>query len=124
MFVTWFRNDLHVVVGVVCYKNRAVIPAALRPQVLETLHAAHQCVRGRISRIEETVFWPGISTDVIKTRSSCLTCEKDAPSQPAGSPVAPPVPSLPFQYVPGNMLNLTKCNFSHYKSLNLNGLLH
>ena len=40
-------------------------------------------------------------TDVIKTRGSCLTCVMDAPSQPAGCPVAPPVPSFPFQYVVG-----------------------
>ena len=101
VLVTIFKHDLHVV-GVVCYKNRAVIPAALRPQVLETIHTAHQGVSGMISRIEETVFWPGISTDVIKTSGSCLTRVKDAPSHPEDSPVALPVPSLPFQYAVGD----------------------
>ena len=93
------RHNLHVAGCVVCYKDRAVIPVALRAPVLETIYAAHQGVTGMICRIEETVFWPGISTDVIKTRGGCLTCVKDAPSQPAGSPVAPPVPSFPE--VPG-----------------------
>ena len=32
-----FRHDLHVEGGIVCYKDRAIIPAALRPQVLETI---------------------------------------------------------------------------------------
>ena len=73
-----------------CYKDRAVIPAALRPQVLETIHAAHQGVSGMIIRIEETALWPGISTDVIKTRGGCLTSVKNA------IPVAPPVPSFPI----------------------------
>ena len=76
-----FRHDLHVAGGVVCYKDRAIIPAALRPELLKTVHAAHQGVSGMISRIEETVFLLGISTDVLKTRGSCLTCVKDAPSQ-------------------------------------------
>ena len=60
--------------GVVCYKDRAIIPDKLKPQVLETIHAAHQGVSGMTSRVEETVFWPGITTDIIKTRGSCLTC--------------------------------------------------
>ena len=64
-----------------------------------------------ISRIEETVFWPGISTDVIKTRGGCLTCVKDPPSQPAGSPVAPPVPSFPFRYVVGDYFSLVGANY-------------
>ena len=37
-----FRHDLHVAGGVMCYKDRAISPTRLRPQVLETIHAAHQ----------------------------------------------------------------------------------
>ena len=51
-----FKRDLLVV----CYKDRAVIPIALRPQVLDTIHAANQGVSGMISRIYETVLWPVI----------------------------------------------------------------
>ena len=36
--------------------EEAFIPAALRPQVLETIHAAHHGVSGMISQIEETDF--------------------------------------------------------------------
>jgi hypothetical protein len=94
-----YRHELHIDGGVVCYKDRAVIQIRLRQQVLETIHAAHQGVSGMISRVENTVFWPEISMDIIKTRGSCLTCVRDAPSQPAGVPVSPPSPSFPFQYV-------------------------
>ena len=106
-----FRHDLHVARGVVCYKDRAVVPVKLRLEVLETIHAAHQGVSGMISRVEDTVFWPGISTDIIKTRGSCLTCVKDAPSQPAGTLVAPPAPSFPFQYVVGDYFSLAGTNY-------------
>ena len=78
-----YRHKLHIAGGVVCYNDRAVIQIRLRQQVLETIHAAYQGVSGMISRVEDTVFWPGISTDIIKTRGSCLTCVMDAPSQPA-----------------------------------------
>ena len=45
-----FRHDLHVAGGIVCYKDRAIIPVTLRPQVLEIIHAAHQGVRSAGSR--------------------------------------------------------------------------
>ena len=106
-----FRHDLHIAGGIVCYKDRAVIPTGLRPQVLDTIHAAHQGVSGMISRVEDTVYWPGISSDIIRTRGSCLTCVRDAPSQPAGTPIAPPTPSFPFQYVVGDYFSLAGVNY-------------
>jgi hypothetical protein len=69
-----FKHDLHVAKELVCYKDRIVIPTKLRLQVLKTIHASHQGVSGMISRVEETVFWPGICTDIIKMRGGCLTC--------------------------------------------------
>jgi hypothetical protein len=40
-----------------------------------------------------------------------LTCVRDAPSQPAGVPVAPPSPSFPFQYVVGDYFSLAVVNY-------------
>ena len=73
-----YKKDLHVAEDMVCYKDRIIIPTELRPQVLETIHAAHQGVSNMMSRAEDTVFWPGINTDIIKTRGGCLTCVRDA----------------------------------------------
>ena len=88
-----FRHDLHILDGVICYKDRIVIPDALRSKILDIIHGAHQGVSGMVNRVEETVFWPGITTDIIKTRGKCMTCTRNAPSQPAGKPVPPPNPS-------------------------------
>ena len=106
-----FRHDLHTVGGVACYKDRVIIPAKLRRQVLETIHAAHQGVSGMISRVEESVFWPGITPDIIKTRNTCMTCIKEAPSQPAGAPIAPPTPAFPFQYIVADYCSVGGRNF-------------
>ena len=64
-----------------------------------------------ISRVEDSVSWPWISPDIIKTRGGCLTCVRDAPSQPAGFPVAPPSSSFPFQYVVGDYFSLAGVNY-------------
>ena len=58
--------------------------------VLDTLHSAHQGVSGMISRADQSVFWPGITLDIQKKRDNCLTCTRNAPSQPMTKPVDPP----------------------------------
>ena len=97
--------------GVLCYKDRLVIPEILREGVLDGIHAAHQGVTGMAARIDETVFWPGIHTDIIKTRGSCKTCIREAPSKPAGFPTAPPIPDYPFQMVVADYFSIQGNNF-------------
>ena len=106
-----YRHGLVVVDGVVCYKDRVVIPEDLRTQVLGTLHSAHQGVSSMVSRAEQTVFWPGITTDINRMRAMCRTCVRNAPSQPAGTPVPPPSPSYPFEMVVADYCHLNGMNF-------------
>ena len=96
-----------------CYKDRVIIPAVFRPQVLEAIHAAHQGVGGNgiVGRVKDSVFWSGITPDIMRIRGTCMTCVRDAPSQPAGVPVAPPTPSFPFQYVVEDYFALGGRNF-------------
>ena len=62
-----YRDHLHSVVGVIMYKDRVVIPPSLRPEVLSSLHAAHQGVTMMTSRASTSVFWPGIHPAIIPT---------------------------------------------------------
>ena len=59
--------------GVVMYMymwNRVVMPRALRREVLEGLHSAHQGVVGMKARAAQTIFWPGIDSAVQDVRGS------------------------------------------------------
>ena len=105
-----FRHGLMVMDGVVCYKNRVVIPGVLQQRVLDILHAAHQGVSGMVNRAEQAVFWPHITTDISKMRATCRTCVRNAPSQPAGPPVTPPSPSYPFQMIAAGYFHLDGWN--------------
>ena len=66
-----FRNELHMVDGAICYKDRIVIPKSMRTYVLDSAHAAHQGVTGMVSRLNCSVFWPRIHSDIMKRRQSC-----------------------------------------------------
>ena len=86
---TW--NDL------ITYKNRIVIPEALRADALNLLHAAHQGSSSMIARAEQCMFWPGITNDIRSKRDKCMKCHKLSPSQPDAPPQQPSIPNYPFQ---------------------------
>ena len=93
------RDHLTQVDGVPLFKSRVVVPAALRPAVLETLHSAHQGVTGMTLRAQSSVWWPGITPQIKETRDKCKSCHEYAPSQPSAPPLPLPQPDYPFQHV-------------------------
>jgi hypothetical protein len=88
-----FRHKFHVVDGVLWYRDPIVVPANQGP---DRNPRRSPWVLGMAGRIDETVFWPGIIPDIIKMRGGCMTCVREAPSQPAGFPVSTPSPDYPF----------------------------
>ena len=105
-----FRDNLYTVDGVILYKERVVIPPALRQQILMFLHSAHQGVTSMTARAETTVFWPGITPAIMSTRKNCNHCNRMAPSQPSVPPYPPVQPAYPFQCI--------CADYFHYKGLN------
>ena len=92
-----YRNDLHYTDGVVLYNDRIVVPPSLRDQILESLHAAHQCTSMMHSRARSSIFWPGISKAIQQQRDHCNSCNRNAPSQPSAPPFPVTKPEYPFQ---------------------------
>ena len=94
-----YKDDLSVVDGVVVFRGRAVVPHVLREEVLRALHRAHQGSTSMSLRAAETVWWPGMAADVGRQREGCLSCRKNAPSQPPAPPSELPIPEYPFQLI-------------------------
>ena len=69
-----YRDQLYQVDEVVMMNNRVIIPEKLRGAVLKFLHAAHQSTGKMGSRTLNSVFWPGMSTEVKLTRDKCTDC--------------------------------------------------
>ena len=92
------RGGLSVDERVCMYNDRVVIPPSLRTRVLQTLHSAHQVVLWMSMRVEQSVFWPGMSRDIRDMRSSCSTYHNIAPIQAHIPPVTPITPAVLSTY--------------------------
>ena len=93
------REHLWTIDGVILYKNRIIIPPPLRHTVLCALHSAHQGISTMTSRAESSIFWPGLTKDIIKLRERCNDCNRIAPSQPNPPPTPMALPEYPFQCI-------------------------
>ena len=73
-----------------------------------------------MSRVNDVIWWPGISKDVENLRSSCHQCCENAPSQPADPPEGVIMPSFPFQHLSGDFYEIRGMKFlilvDRYKS--------
>merc|ERR1711860_27436 len=92
-----WRNHLYIVDGIIMMGERIIVPTKLRPQILATLHAAHQGLNAMSQRAADTVFWPGISIDITRTREECVDCHRIAKSNPSEPPAEIEHPEYPFQ---------------------------
>ena len=101
-----FREHLTQIDGVPLYKERVVVPTALRPMVLETLHGAHQGEKGMNLRAQSSVWWPGITPQIKNKREMCQSCNESTPTQPAPPPDPLPLPDYPFQQVASDYFQL------------------
>ena len=105
------RHHLSTTDGVAVYKDRIILPKALRSTCLASLHAAHQGTSHMIAKAESSVFWPGITADITATRADCTLCHRMAPSQAAMPPVPPTPAQYPFQCISADLLTTSGMHY-------------
>ena len=101
-----YRHGLNLSDSVVLYNDRIIVPVALRRQVLQNLHSAHQGTSSMTSRALSTVFWPGITAAIENARDRCQTCNRNSPSQARLPPKEPDLPKAPFEKICADFFKL------------------
>ena len=60
--------------GILMFDKRVVAPSALRPFILDALHAAHQEIVKSRAKTRQTVWWPKIGACIEQHIGACATC--------------------------------------------------
>ncbi|XP_062576406.1 uncharacterized protein LOC134238297 [Saccostrea cucullata] len=74
------RDELSIQNGVIFKGDRAVIPQALRKDMLTRIHSSHLGIEGCLRRARESVYWPQMNTEVkdfIQKSESCRTFDNN-----------------------------------------------
>lgn len=91
------RHDLTIHGALILHQSRIVVPQSQRADILRRLHLSHQGIEKTKRRARQTVYWPGITSDIINTVGTCLRCQEGRPSLPAEIFQSDKPPSRPFQ---------------------------
>ena len=105
------QDNLSIIDGVVMLGQRIVVPEALRPDILNSLHAAHQSIPLMKERALDTVYWPNMTVDITRIRNECDICHKMAKSNATMPPHPPPQPDYPFQMIAADYFTYSGRNY-------------
>ncbi|UYV76586.1 K02A2.6-like, partial [Cordylochernes scorpioides] len=92
------KDELGVQNGLLMRSCRLVIPASMKLEILEKLHAGHFGITKTRLRARETVWWPGISEEIAEIVRKCSVCIQEAVSK--HEPLIPTnFPTRPWQKI-------------------------
>ena len=70
-----YREDLSMENGLITKGARLLIPSTLRKKVLGQIHDGHLGIEKCMLKARDSVFWPGISNDILETVEKCGICQ-------------------------------------------------
>ena len=96
--------------GILMRANRIVIPADLQKETLEQLHTGHQGIRKCQRRAMQSVWWPGLSTQLEQIVRDCPECIKYQTQR--AEPLQPtPLPNRPWKKVATDLFEWKKSTY-------------
>ena len=69
------QDELHLQDGLICRGQRLVIPKSCRKDILQRLHTGHRGIVSCKNLARQSLFWPGLSTEVENMVSNCTICQ-------------------------------------------------
>ncbi|UYV66867.1 K02A2.6-like, partial [Cordylochernes scorpioides] len=98
LFYWHVKDELGVQNELLMRSCRLVIPASMKLEILDKLHAGHFGITKTRLRARETVWWPGISEEITETVRKCSVCIQEAVSK--HEPLIPTnFPTRPWQKI-------------------------
>ena len=92
------RHELTVSDGIILRGSRLVIPPVMRMEILNKIHSGHLGISKCRQRAQESVWWPGLSSQIQEMVKSCNICVKDSRMQ--REPMIPiSKPSRPWEKI-------------------------
>ena len=105
------RSELSIADGLLVYRDRIVIPATMRTEMLTRLHESHQHISKTRERANEAIWWPHISTDIKTLVENCDVCLQHRTAQPE-QPLRPiALPDRPWAMLGTDLLEFKKQNY-------------
>ena len=104
-----YRDELVTQDDLVFKGDLLVIPAAMRKEMIATVHATHIGVDGCVRRAQDTMFWPRMTTELREYVSRCDICLSYRTLQSKESLLQHDIPDRPWAKIGAEMCELNGC---------------
>ena len=89
---------------------RIVIPSALRLSILDQLHSGHQGVTKCRARAQQTVWWPGLGSQIQDLVRNCSKCQQSR-HRPPEPLITSEFPKLPWEKVATDLFHFNSATY-------------
>ena len=117
-----FKEELAEEGGVLLKGDRILIPESMRPEILQQLHTSHQGIEKTRQRARQVVYWPGINEAIQLATKECESCAKYAPSNQKEPLMSIPPPTLPWEHLGCDLMELDGVNYLVTRTTTVVGL--
>lgn len=91
-----FREELHVIDGLLFKGEAIVIPMSMRNEILGTIHEGHFGVEMSYNRVKNCIFWPTMHAQIIEICQRCETCAHFRRNNIKEPMIQHDIPNLPW----------------------------
>ena len=93
------RDELTVYDGIIYKGMRIVVPPSMRRGMMEQVHESHQGIVKCKERARETLYLPGMTSQIEDLVSDCVPCNEHQNKQPKERLKPTPTPNLPWEEI-------------------------
>ncbi len=93
------RHELSLQDGIVLKSDKVVVPKSARAQIRTELHSAHLGLESTLRRARESVYWPGMATELKDTIARCEPCNIYSRQQPKEPLKSYEIPDRPWERI-------------------------
>ena len=93
------RDELHEAEGLLLFGERLVVPASLRPDMLQVIHEGHLGRDKCKARARVSLYWPLMGVDIEEVVGRCAVCQKYRAANQKEPHIPHSVPALRWQQV-------------------------
>ena len=94
-----FRDEITIQDGLLFRGERVIVPSSLRPEMKQAVHSTHIGMEGCLKRARESLYWPGMNSEIRQFIKQCQTCQTFQPDQAKETLMSHPLPSRPWEKV-------------------------
>ena len=69
-----FKDEISELEGVLCRDTRVIVPRVLRPEMVQRTHAAHLGIDSCLRLARQSIYYPGITSDIRVAVQRCSVC--------------------------------------------------